>query len=365
MCTTSDPCHDPIGARQLEPVAYLRGWTSTYRYNAVALGPIPVLGLESTYDESARLHRIGSLTTTCGATCATKTRPGPDEMQPQLALIYDERGNALASNGVSWDLALPSIQIGATSGPSADNSEPQTLEGAVLVRTSDGVAYDAPGRMGRRATTTTRALSATFATPRSERESHAQVFVFFSARGDSYSERLNFPERPREGRAWSLAIAGDQLGYAADDAIRMHEELARLGYSSTLLTGSNARSATILRWVSDRSLSSEPEDQLVVAAPCPPALRAWRDGARVLVVPPNAEAPGRASRALGDHRRCGVEVPGRRGRAAEVRVRMRGNGRDSARPGARRRRSPLLAALRDQGHVRQVRRAPASSARRA
>jgi YD repeat-containing protein len=278
-CTTSDPCHDAIGdvtsyswdvAGRLEPVAYARGWTSAYRYNGVALGPIPVLGLESTYDESVRLHRIGSLTTTCGATCATKTRPGPDEMQPQLALVNDGKGNAFAWNGINCDLALPSIQIGSTSGRPAGDSEPQALEDTVLVRTSDGVAYDALSRMGRRATTATRPLSATFATfpvfatPRSERESHAQLFVFLSARGDSYSERLSLSERSREGRAWSLAIAGDQLGYAADDAIRMHETLARLGYSSSLLTGSNARSATVLRWISDRSLSSEPEDQIVI-----------------------------------------------------------------------------------------------------
>ncbi len=72
----------------------------------------------------------------------------------------------------------------------------------------------------------------------------------------------------------------------------------------------------------------------------------------------DAEAAGRTGRALGDDRRRRAQVPGRRGRAAEVRVRVRRRRRDGARPGPRRRRRPLLAALRDQGRLRQVRRAP-------
>ena len=77
------------------------------------------------------------------------------------------------------------------------------------------------------------------------------------------------------------------------------------------------------------------------------------------VMPRNAEAAGESGRTLGYDRRRRAEVPGRRSRAAEVRVRLRWRGRDGARSGPCRRRWPLLAALRDQGRLRQVRRAPA------
>ena len=119
---------------------------------------------------------------------------------------------------------------------------------------------------------------------------------------------------------------------------------------------------------SDREEEGEPRtarprpNGAVVAAPRTAALRAGRSGSRMPLVSRGAEATRGTGRALGDDRRRRAQVPGRRGRAAEVRMRVRRRRRDRARPGPCRQGWPLLAALRDQGRLRQVRRAPAARA---